>query len=703
MIQKRKIHRNGIFFYYTIGIVMPCIILGILAFRGIKNDQALVEKEQQRDLLEAGQNIFAELDEEYARIEEAFKVQRISEPSTDNRLFDHPGIKEFCDHNSIVSGTFFLEDNSRFYMHNNGLLFVPEDYIRENTYEIYRSALNLNKGWQFEFIDQSYREAYNIYNSLLNIEKDVQHRGELLSAMARVRIKQGDTGNALILYDSIQSGYGDVFLQNKLPLGLVALHEKSKIYLQLSDTTTALENNLLALQKLANGTWKLGKPSFLDLLSKTEDILHRCRGSGEKGVTDLIFASDELFFNIKQQQQQTEYLSSLLENSGTIIKNTLNNSFQGVNRWEIQLDGFTYLYSIVVDTTAIKRGIIYNIPASLNSLQNIAIEKQQEPSEFSWEFYDRDGMLVASSDTLSRNTLPISVKSPPNLGIWDLKLYPSEAGILSTFVSSGGGLFFFIFILVLIILAFGLIFTIRTIQGEIQLSGMKSTFVSTVSHEFKSPLTSIRHMAEMLDQRRVPSPEREKEYYSVILQQSERLSRLVENILDFSRMEEGRKMFRFEKTDLVALLHHIRATFLDQLSGHDFDIRLIHSEPALPVMGDREALEQVFFNLLDNACKYSDDSRLIEVILESGIKGVSATVRDYGIGIPKTEQDKIFKRFYRVGDEFTQSVKGAGIGLTIVRRIVDAHDGKITIESSPGKGCAFIIDFPSITKQAKKK
>jgi signal transduction histidine kinase len=218
--------------------------------------------------------------------------------------------------------------------------------------------------------------------------------------------------------------------------------------------------------------------------------------------------------------------------------------------------------------------------------------------------------------------------------------------------------------------------------------------MSTVSHEFKSPLTSIRQMAEMLVDGRVPSPERQRKYHTSILQQSERLSHLIDNILDFSKMEEGKKIFRFEKADITTVVRDTVESFQYQTAGQGFDISLLIPELVPDIVFDREAMEQVMHNLLDNAFKYSGDSRKIEVHLLSKVNEITISVRDHGIGIRKEDHDKIFSRFFRAGEELTQTVKGSGIGLTIVKQIVEAHNGHITVESSPGKGSTFSVRLP---------
>lgn len=201
-------------------------------------------------------------------------------------------------------------------------------------------------------------------------------------------------------------------------------------------------------------------------------------------------------------------------------------------------------------------------------------------------------------------------------------------------------------------------------------------------------------MAEMLVRGRVPSPERQQKYYTTILQQSERLSHLIDNILDFSKMEEGQKIFRFETADITPVVKEMVESFQKLTADEGFHISLTIPEPLPDVVFDREAMDQVIHNLIDNACKYSGESRTVEVQLYPKGGKIVISVGDHGIGIGKEDHDKIFSRFYRAGEELTQTVKGSGIGLTIVKQIVEAHQGEVTVESSPDKGSIFNVILP---------
>jgi len=250
------------------------------------------------------------------------------------------------------------------------------------------------------------------------------------------------------------------------------------------------------------------------------------------------------------------------------------------------------------------------------------------------------------------------------------------------------------FLLITGILIFGSVLTIRAVGHELELARMKADFVSTVSHEFKSPLTSIRQIAEMLHAGRVPSDERRQKYYDVLLQQSERLSLLTENVLNFAKMEEGRKEYIFENTDIAPMIQDIVSVFQERIRHEGIEIDLTMEESLAPILADRPALAQAVNNLIDNAVKYSCESKKVNVSAIVEERNLVLSVQDFGIGIKSDEIDKVFDRFFRGGDELTRTVKGSGLGLTLVKQIVAAHNGDVSLQSDMGQGSTFTIRIP---------
>ncbi len=225
-------------------------------------------------------------------------------------------------------------------------------------------------------------------------------------------------------------------------------------------------------------------------------------------------------------------------------------------------------------------------------------------------------------------------------------------------------------------------------------------FVSNVSHELRTPLASIRVFGELMRTGRVSSPDKVLEYGERIETEAMRLSHLVRNILDFSRIESGRKAYRFEDADLGPVVRAGVAACAARVRDAGFRITA-EVEADLPRLRlDASAIEQALGNILENAVKYSGDAREIAVSAARRGNAVVVSVRDRGIGIPRDEQQRIFERFHRVGGSLVHDVRGVGLGLAIVRHIVEAHQGRVEVESEPGRGSTFSLVLPLGTRPA---
>ena len=246
-----------------------------------------------------------------------------------------------------------------------------------------------------------------------------------------------------------------------------------------------------------------------------------------------------------------------------------------------------------------------------------------------------------------------------------------------------------------VVLVGGAVFTLRTASREVRLSRLKSDFISNVSHELRTPLASIQAFGELLRRGRVQDAEKAAQYGGFIETESRRLGQLINNVLDFSRLESGSHAGRFERADLGEVVAEALGPF--ELRAREAGFRLTYQNrvgDAVPVVADREALGQALGNLLDNAMKYSGDSRDLEVWLERDAGRARVAVRDFGVGIPRDEQAKIFDRFHRVNGGLVHDVRGTGLGLSIVQQIAAVHHGQVTVSSEPGRGSTFVLSLP---------
>jgi signal transduction histidine kinase len=240
----------------------------------------------------------------------------------------------------------------------------------------------------------------------------------------------------------------------------------------------------------------------------------------------------------------------------------------------------------------------------------------------------------------------------------------------------------------------GLLLTYRSVSREVALARLKSDFVSNVSHELRTPLALIRLYAETLELGRITAHEKKEEYYQIIRKESERLTALINNILDFSRIEAGRKEYDFRETDIAELVRNTLDAYRYQIEqqGFAFEQSIDSSIPTVRV--DREAITRALVNLVNNALKYSAHEKFLGVKLYRANGVLKLEVVDRGIGITRREQSKIFEKFYRTGDPLVHNTRGSGLGLSLVRHITHAHGGEVAVESTPGKGSKFTLSLP---------
>jgi signal transduction histidine kinase len=289
-------------------------------------------------------------------------------------------------------------------------------------------------------------------------------------------------------------------------------------------------------------------------------------------------------------------------------------------------------------------------------------------------------------------SVPLSAALLPG---WQVVAFLSPA-----YESANGGMGFFwlsallVTIFVAAILLGGALLLWQARRSEEE-AAQKTSFVANVSHEFKTPLTTIRLYSELLEQGRVRDSGQAGEYLRTIGRETQRLARLVNNALDFSRLEQGRKKYAHEEIDLGAELSRLLETHAPRVSEAGLELR--RDLPAAPVKvkTDRDALEQIVLNLIDNACKYAGEGGEVSIaVIARGDHGAEVRVRDRGPGVPEEHRERIFEKFHRVDDKLTAEKTGAGLGLSIARQLARGMGGELRYAPRDGGGAEFILELP---------
>ncbi len=246
----------------------------------------------------------------------------------------------------------------------------------------------------------------------------------------------------------------------------------------------------------------------------------------------------------------------------------------------------------------------------------------------------------------------------------------------------------------LLAIAVGSWLIVADLRRQITLARQKTDFVSNVSHELKTPLTSIRMFAEMLAEDRVAEPEKRRQFHLIIASEASRLTRLINNVLDFARLERGGKNYQFAELDIAALVAETVAAYRPHLESAGFTLACDPHSGRVCVRGDRDALAQVLVNLLSNAEKYSGDRKEMAVRLEGTAAAVEVHVLDRGTGVPRGCEEKIFGQLFRAHDSLSGGIQGSGLGLTLARQIARAHGGDVLFKSRDGGGRCFTLRLP---------
>jgi len=322
----------------------------------------------------------------------------------------------------------------------------------------------------------------------------------------------------------------------------------------------------------------------------------------------------------------------------------------------------------------------------------------------------REAIAVALLDdnakpvVISRNGFQANWKRPfvateigDALPHWEIAAYIVDPAALTRAVCIANITIGLLIAVLMLTIVIGSLLIVRNLNSELKLARQKTDFVSNVSHELKTPLTSIRMFSELLAEGRVTEPAKQKSYLNIITAEAARLTRLINNVLDFSRMESGEKKYNFQPCDLTEVASSAVETFRPHLEAGGFEFDCMLPDGAIPVRGDADALSQIIVNLLSNAEKYSNGGKKITLQLaqnQSPLPHAEVKVMDRGPGVPRDCAGKIFEKFYRAHDSLSSGIQGSGLGLTIARQIARAHGGDVVYELREGGGSCFSLRIP---------
>lgn len=503
----------------------------------------------------------------------------------------------------------------------------------------------------------------------LSASGDAVVRGEALLRIARIERKRGDLTQALGAFQKL-GDLGDTPISG-LPAGFEARQGRALILASQGRRAELRSEAASLCSELERGRWLLGRTEFEFAYHQATTWL----GQPERTVSSDQLAMADAAEALWREWQAGEQPAS---QRGRHIFRFEEQSVLALSR-----SSSDRLSALLIG------------PRFLQSewLQKLPTVGGEHPVEFA--LTDADGQPVLGHPDVPLTLQSIRPASATQLP-WTLHAITSTRGARPPGLSGRTRLLLAGISMMAIMLIAGGLFIHRAISRDIMVAQLQSDFVAAVSHEFRTPLTTLRQLSEMLVRGRVSSEERRQRFYETLLHESERLQRLIEALLNFGAMESGKLQYRFEPVKPNAFLHEVVSDFEHEVSALGYHVEL-HENGTLPaIRADRESLARVFWNLLDNAVKYSPESRTVWVDMSNGGKRVIVRVRDQGLGIPAAEQKDIFRKFVRGAASKHASIRGTGIGLAVAQQIVAAHGGDILVESEPGQGSVFTVLLPAM-------
>ena len=623
--------RRRILLYFFMGIALPSGLLGYLALRGIRNDEALLERERR---------------EQYTRVARA-------------------AIGSFEDRLAVLAASLAGRDTTS----------LP---VRDS---LVQAAFVVDSGGRIWFVAP--QPVYIIREAL----PEAPVADPALFVAARHATNRRRYREAAGYYERLATQFALARTGSGLPVGPSAGLELAIVLAAAGDTVAAARALRDLYRSLLAGGVPLTLSEFNFFAGQVRENAARC-GMGPAELE--AFVAEETA--ARGRTEELLAFAAAAEPSLPVVLRPAGDTTTSPRRAVVE--GGTRSFPLLAHPVGGRgwKGLLLDSQVLARDLGRVLAAEAGDTVR--WVVRGADRRPIAASAPLPEGTASITLGFTGGFPPWVLELHQSDSSLLQGVFAPGRRVYLFAFVLLAGILLFGLTLTARVVSRELELARMKSDFVATVSHEFRSPLTAIRQLASMLGSGQVPSEERRQQYYEVLLQQSERLSHLVENVLEAARLDDRQGTLRLEPVDVRALVEEVTAA-AQQRAGHEGFRVVAEVEGSLPPARlDRETVARALGNLIDNAIKYSGESRKILVRGFRENAHLVLSVRDWGAGLHRDEQEKVFERFYRGGDEMTRSVRGSGLGLTLVKKIVEAHGGVVRVESALGQGSTFTIQLP---------
>jgi two-component system phosphate regulon sensor histidine kinase PhoR len=482
---------------------------------------------------------------------------------------------------------------------------------------------------------------------------DARVRAEALIRLARTLRKEQQLREALSVYEALDAL--DETPAAGTPAGLLSRRERIALHTQMHQADAAARESRILADTLWSGRYRIDRATFAFYLESAARI------EPPAGRRALAHAVDEVWS--LSQQQAAGRTSAVMGAEAAVAV------------WH-RTGGLT---------TAVVGGVDHILASSgVSRRRDVVVWLEDPTGRAVWG--GARGDRAASVRTVRETGLP-----------WTLHVASADAGAMDPLDRRRQNILIAGFALMALVVAAASGAVFRSVNRELGTARLQSDFVATVSHEFRTPLTAMRHLTEILEEGHAPA-DRVPQYYRALARETRRLQALVEGLLDFGRMESGRRTYQMEPANAADIARRVVEEFEGSPAIRRIEWTMTDEDNARhegTIRADRDALALALRNLVDNALKYSPESAPVRVSVHADAASTSIAVADRGPGIPGRERRAIFRKFVRGTAAHALSIKGTGIGLAIAERIVRAHGGRLQLESEPGRGSCFTIVLPA--------
>jgi len=583
---------------------------------------------------------------------------------------------------------------------------APTAMSSQNSAQIER----LVRAQRLEFSQKDFSEAAVLYEHIFSRSENRDIQARMLNNIARCNMKLENYDKAVQIYTRICEEYPQCATISSLPLSLIAGIQIVRCYRSKEANDRFLASAIGLYRNLLQRQWYLDADQFNTYSSMIEkDISEYLSDEGDlekDGYSQEFEGLKELHHKMNEQWQVVKNIKSSilpeLQRRFSLHPTSASDPFRH-SRTINQKDYLVIASAIPQEEREEAQGLL-GIKIDEDHLLNREVRRILEDFPFSQEaslsISALSGRVLSEHGNSSTKEPTVTTYFDESFPPWKIEFFlggTEDLGIINIRKSY----YFWTILTILVLLTFGAVLVVRTVSHEMEVLRLKSDFVSSVSHEFKTPISSIKALIERLQQGKVKSSHRKKEYYSVISQDADKLSSLVRNILDYSKVDAGRKQYFFQRTNMAQLVEDEIENFKrDKIyAGIKIDTQISQDIPCLDI--DREAFSLTLNNLLENAFKFSPGRKVIFVEVRKETENVRVDVKDKGMGISSGEMDKIFDKFYQGKNAAQQSIRGTGLGLALVKHTMEAHGGKVLVESNVGQGSTFSLIFP-VKKRGSK-